>query len=139
MTNIDHEIKIHAPAPRIYEALTTLAELRKWHTAATEGDAGTGGVLTMQPANGPLFEWKVTRVDPDGLVEWSCVKGPGRAAGTRVRFVISPTDGGRTLVEFVHADWPDAGGNFRKCNTLWAILLFNLRKYMETRQADPAF
>jgi hypothetical protein len=59
--------------------------------------------------------------------------------GTIARFQISPLSDGRTLVEFSHSGWPDTKGNFRKCNTLWAVLLFHLKKYLSTKQAEPAF
>jgi hypothetical protein len=46
---------------------------------------------------------------------------------------------GRTLLEFAHTGWRDDDGNFRKCNTLWAILLYHLQRYLETRKGEPAF
>ncbi len=85
-----------------------------------------------------LQPWKVLKPDAD-TVEWQCVAGPGHSVGTVARFQLSLSDGGRTLVEFSHAGWPDADDNLRKCNTLWAILLFHLKKYLEVGKAAPAF
>lgn len=69
----------------------------------------------------PSFEWAIEKTAaPDEFV-WRCVKGPGNSVGTEASFKISAADKGRTLVEFVHRGWPHAGGNFRKCNTQWAI------------------
>jgi len=77
---------------------------------------------------------------PDAhTVEWKCIAGPGHSVGTTARFKLSPSDGGQTLVEFSHTGWSDGDDNFRKCNTLWAILLFHLRQYLATKQANPTF
>ena len=139
MADISHEIKIRAPQDRVYAALTTLASLRSWHTAKIEGGANVGDVFVTRPQRGPEFEWKVVGADKSRHVEWKCVKGPGQSTRTSVGFDLSSLPDGRTYLEFSHSDWPDTGGNFRKCNTLWGVLLHHLRKYAETQQTDPAF
>ena len=138
MADINHEIKINASPQAVYEALTTVSALRNWHTARTEPAEGTGETYAMHPQDGPDFEWKIVKADPP-VVEWECVKGPGHSVGTIARFEFSPLADGRTLLEFSHSGWPHTGGNFRQCNTLWGVLLFHLRKYLHTHEADPAF
>lgn len=135
MADIIHEIKINAAPQAIYQALTNASEVAKWHTAGTNGREET---FTTHPNDGPGFEWKVLKPDIH-IVEWRCIAGPGQSVGTIAHFKLSPGDGGRTLVEFSHTNWPDTDGNFRKCNTLWAILLFHLKKYLEFGNAAPAF
>jgi uncharacterized protein YndB with AHSA1/START domain len=139
VSDISHEIKIKASQERVYQALTTVSDLTKWHTAKMDGGAALGNVLRIHPQNGPEFEWKVIKTDSGRRIEWKCIKGPGNSVGTTVRFDLSPADKGRTYLEFLHSDWPNAGGNFRKCNTLWGILLYHLQKYAETQKSDPAF
>ncbi|MDE1175927.1 MAG: SRPBCC domain-containing protein [Edaphobacter sp.] len=135
MADIDHEIKINAAPEAIYQALTNASELAKWHTASTNGK---GETFTTHPNDGPSFEWKVLEPDRQSI-EWQCIGGPGHSVGTIARFKLSPGDGGRTLVELSHSGWHDTTENFRKCNTLWAILLFHLKKYLEAGEAGPAF
>ena len=138
MADIHHEIKINAAPQAVYQALTNAPELTKWHTSRTEKTNGEEETFTTHPKDGPAFEWKVLKPD-SGTVEWRCVAGPGHSVGTIARFQLSPLSDGRTLVEFSHSGWPDTHGNFRKCNTLWAVLLFHLQKYLSTKQAGPAF
>ncbi len=135
MADINHEIKISAAPQAIHQALTNAPELAKWHTAGTNGKHET---FTTHATDGPSFEWKVLKPDAD-TVEWQCVAGPGHSVGTVARFRLTPSDGGRTLVEFSHAGWPETDDNLRKCNTLWAILLFHLKKYLEVGKPAPAF
>ena len=139
MPDINHEIKINASQERIYQALTSVSDLTNWHTAKIDGGAAVGNVFRIHPQNGPEFEWKVTKTDSGRRIEWKCMKGPGNSVGTTVRFDLSPADKGRTYLEFLHSDWPSTGGSFRKCNTLWGILLYHLQKYVETQKSDPAF
>ncbi len=138
MADINHEIKINASPQAVYDALTTASGLRSWHTARTEPSDAKGQTFTMHPEDGPEFEWKVVKAD-SRTVEWQCVKGPGHSVGTTARFSFSPLEDGRTHLEFSHSGWPDTSGNFRKCNTLWGVLLFHLRKYLNTYKADAAF
>jgi uncharacterized protein YndB with AHSA1/START domain len=139
MADINHEIKIKAPQERIYQALTTVTDLAKWHTSKIDGDAALGGILRIHPQDGPAFDWKVTKAEPARSIEWKCIKGPGNSAGTTVIFSLSPADKGRIFLEFAHSGWPDTTGSFRKCNTLWAILVYHLQKYAETQESDPVF
>ena len=135
MADINHEIKINATPQTIYQALTNTSELAKWHTADVDGK---GGTFTTHPSHGPNFEWRVLKPDSQ-TVEWQCIAGPGHSVGTVAQFKLSPSEGGRTLVELSHTGWPDTSGNFRKCNTLWGILLFHLKQYLDAGRATPAF
>jgi len=138
MADINHEIKINASPQAVYEALTTASGLRNWHTATIKPSEGKGETYAMHPHDGPEFEWRIVKAEAR-TVEWQCVRGPGHSVGTIARFELSPLEDGRTLLEFSHSGWPHTGGNFRKCNTLWGVLLFHLRKYLHTHAADPAF
>ncbi|MBN9616714.1 MAG: hypothetical protein BGO25_05960 [Acidobacteriales bacterium 59-55] len=135
MAEINHEIKIHASLPAIYQALTSPSELAMWHTAGATGDHES---FTTRPQDGPPFAWKISKAGDD-TVQWECVEGPGNSPGTTARFKLSPLGVDRTLVEFSHSGWPDGNGSFRKCNTLWAILLFHLRQYLHSGENEPAF
>jgi uncharacterized protein YndB with AHSA1/START domain len=135
MADINHEIKVNAAPEDVYRALTDASELAKWHTAGT---SGIGNTFTTHPHDGPIFEWQVLEPNTHS-VEWQCTSGPGNSVGTIARFKLSPTDDGWTLVEFSHTGWPDTNGNFRKCNTLWGILLYHLQQYLATKHAEPAF
>jgi uncharacterized protein YndB with AHSA1/START domain len=138
MAAITHEIKISATPQAVYQALTDASELTKWHTSKTENTNSKDETFTVYPKDAPSFAWKVLKPDPH-TVEWLCVAGPGRSVGTTARFQLSPLSDGRTLLEFSHTGWPDTEGNFRKCNTLWGVLLFHLQKYLGTKEAVPAF
>lgn len=138
MTAINHEITIKAPVARVFKALTTLNDLKSWHGSHMSGEATLNGVLTSKVKDKPTFQWKIIACKPEQNVAWECIEGPGDSVGTQAIFNLSPTKDGRVLVEFSHTQWPGEHGNYRKCNTLWGVLLHHLKHYVETGVVAPA-
>ena len=139
MVDISHEIKIKATPDHVFAALTKVDELKAWHSGHVSGHDRVGGVLHIEGSGKPGFDWKVTELSPPKRVGWICTAGPGDSVGTTVLFELSLADQGRTLVECTHGGWPGTHGNYRKCNTLWGVLLHHLRQYVETGKPAPAF
>jgi hypothetical protein len=136
MAEIHHEIKVRAVPDRIREALISAAALEAWHGGRV---TVAGNALRFEFADGaPSFRWAIEPEKSGKGIVWRCLEGPGDSVGTEASFTICAGDKGRSLVEFVHRGWPHTNGNFRKCNTQWAILLHHLRRYLETGKADPA-
>jgi uncharacterized protein YndB with AHSA1/START domain len=139
MAEINHEIKIDAPVDKVYTALSTLEGLRSWHTANIAGKMELNDVIAIQAADKPLFEWKIIEAIPSSKVTWECLAGPGDSKGTKVFYKLSKTDDNRTLLELSHTEWPHQAVNYRKCNTLWGVLLHHLKQYVETDKPQSAF
>jgi uncharacterized protein YndB with AHSA1/START domain len=138
MADINHEIKIQASPEKTFKALSTLIGLKAWHTAHIDGKSELNGVLSFNGTGKPTFLWKIIQFESNKIVAWECVEGPGDSVGTQAVYTLSQTADDRTLVELSHNSWPDQQGNFRKCNTLWGILLHHLKNYVETGKIDPA-
>jgi len=139
MPDIPHELKIRARQERIFEALTTAQGLKSWYSAHVEGDGALGHPWRFVFTRRPTFRWEVTELLAPTHIAWRCVEGPGDSVGTTVTFHLSEADEGRTLVELAHTGWPGTGGNYRKCNTYWGVLLHHLRQYVEKGVPSPAF
>lgn len=139
MSKIEHEIKIHSDVPTVYQALTTLQGLQSWHSAQAQGEMKLNGQFTMKGLDKPTFSWKITELKPNQSVTWECIQGPGDAVGTTVWFNLMKANDGQVMVECSHEGWPGSEGNFRKCNTLWGMLLFHLKQFAETGKAKPTF
>lgn len=139
MADINHEIKIEASPEKTFKALSNLNELKGWHTAHIDGKPELNGVITIHGTGKPVFQWKITQLEPNKKVAWECVEGPGDSVGTKAIYTLSKTHDDRTLVEFSHTLWDNQEGNFRKCNTLWGVLLHHLKTYVETGKPNPAF
>lgn len=138
MLEIDHEIRIEATPEEVFAALSTRDGLAAWHTPNVTGSGDVGGEWVMTFTGRPEFGWEVIASEAPRRVAWRCTRGPGDSVGTTATFTLA-ADGDRTLVELQHAGWPGTHGNFRKCNTLWGVLLHHLRDYAETGDTATAF
>jgi len=127
MTQIQHELKIHAPRARIFQALTDRAALERWHGAKVKE---TEREWHFEYPNATVFRWKVLESSPTRAA-WRCVEGPGQAPGKEASFTLSEMGDDHTLVEFEHSGWQGTTGNYRKCNTRWAMLLYDLKRETE--------
>ena len=86
----------------------------------------------------PMFRWNVNQADTTQVV-WTCVEGPGRSAGTKVMYESAVGTDGRTTVRLTHSGWDADDEAFRRCNTYWGALMFQLERYLETGEHRPVF
>jgi uncharacterized protein YndB with AHSA1/START domain len=134
--SIEHEINVKAPASTVHEAIATRAGLQGWNTSRVTGEGAVGTEWILSYAGGPDFAWRVDRDDASGVV-WTCTRGPGDSVGTTVEYALAPTQDGRTRISLIHGGWPHRDGSFRKCNTLWGAMLFQLKAFAESGKPAP--
>jgi hypothetical protein len=79
---------------------------------------------------------EVTRLDPEGFVQWNCIDGPDEWIGTRQSFDLS-RQGGDTVVLFTHADWRSSSEFMAHCSARWAYFLFSLKSLVESGKGTP--
>src|ERR1700722_12081808 len=138
MDSINHEIKINATPEMVFNALSTRNGVKSWFTSDVEGIGAVGSEWKLRFKDQPEFHWQILASDAKKHVVWKCLKGPGNSVGTSVVFDLSPTQDGRTLLTVSHLGWPNIEGNFRKCNTLWGVIIHHLKQFAETNVAHPA-
>jgi|ERR1700722_9005126 uncharacterized protein YndB with AHSA1/START domain len=140
MATHSHRISIDAPKKQVFEAITTEHGLQGWYTPHVEGKAGHGEriKLRFKSKDGP-FHWKVEVTEPESIVRWECLEGPGSAGGTTAIFRLGEKGAGKTCVDLDHHGLDENDDKHRVCNTMWGVLMLHLKKYVETRKADPAF
>src|SRR5215472_14786803 len=85
MAEIQHELKIHAPRSRIFQALTDRAVLERW-----QGDKVKEAEheWRFEYPDATMFRWKVIESGP-ARIAWQCVEGPGQATGKEASFTLS--------------------------------------------------
>ena len=137
MHALEQRITISSTPSLVFQALTTEAGLRAWHTADATG-VGTG-LWHVGKSGKSGFEWEVVESTPDDTVAWSCVAGPGTSPGTAVRYTLSANPAGGTDVFLTHSGWKSREGEFDRCDDRWAALLASLKAYLESGEASPVF
>lgn len=112
MADIVHDLLIHAPPERVFEAITTGDGLAAWWTSRSSGEPVEGAVYELW--FGPEYDWRghVLECVPNAEIEWRIEAGDGDWNGTRVGFRLSGQDAA-TQVRFHHLGWPAADEHYR--------------------------
>lgn len=132
MITLHHAIKIAAPRPAVYDALTDIHQMAAWHAGSVEGEIAEGKILTLRPKPETHFSWRTETLDKDTRIEQTSLVETDSHAGKTLRFQLSDLDDGRTLVALTHGEWSADDPHLAFCNTYWGEVLFHLRNFLET-------
>jgi uncharacterized protein YndB with AHSA1/START domain len=135
MQDVMHLIKIHAPAERVYAAITTADGIRQWWTrdAAIEPEVGATGEFGFYAKR---FVAKVTvaELSPATCVRWKVANAAW--PGNDIEFNLK-TDGTATTLLFAHRGFPRADEGFASATTRWGFYLLSLKQYLQTGRGTP--
>ena len=138
MASSTHRIRIHANPSAVFKAVSTEDGMKAWYTPQIDGSLEEGKTATFRFNNGEAFTWKTTALIPDKQVDRECTEGPGVAKGTKVSYEIGSDKDGEAVLKLEHTNWPEGHEALSTCNTLWGILLGQLREYVEKGKSSPA-
>jgi len=138
MPDIRHRVVISAPLESVYEAVATPRGISGWWTRdGVRGEAVEGSELQFFfDGPEPAATMEITRLDPEGSVQWTCVGGADEWIGTRQSFDLS-RQGDDTVVLFTHADWRSPSEFMAHCSARWAYFMLSLKRLMETGVGTP--
>lgn len=148
MATLYHEVWIHAPTAKVYQAISTADGIGTWWDKQTAVHTDQGVVLEHNP--GPehgVVKMKVLDLVQDKRVEWECISthpqsSPASAwTGTHVIFEISrrsvpPWAADRAdmaIVNFRHSGWDEHSAYFGFCNFAWGQVLQKLKHVCEAQ------
>jgi uncharacterized protein YndB with AHSA1/START domain len=138
MPDIRHRVVISAPLESVYQALATPEGISEWWTRdGVRGESLEGSKLEFYFGSpDPAAVMEITRLSPEGSVNWTCVDGADEWIGTKLSFDLKNNDG-ETVVMFAHADWRSPGEFMSHCSARWAYFLLSLKSLMETGKGTP--
>jgi uncharacterized protein YndB with AHSA1/START domain len=136
MAEIRHRVGIHAPAERVYEALTTTEGIASWWWQDARGDAGTNGRFECYYDETPMVVMEIAEQGANRRVCWRCVEGPDEWLDTTVTYDIDTSDG-ETAVTLTHSGWRAPTAFMGQSSTKWAIYLVGLKRLLEGGAATP--
>ena len=142
MFSIVHRIGIHAPASRVYPALSTIEGLSGWWTRETAGRSAVPGEITFTFRNQAgtelgRFGMEVLELSPADKVRWRVQSGPAEWVGTELSFTLAEQDG-MTIVLFAHRGWREEVEFMAHCSMKWAMFLLSLRDLVEEGAGRPS-
>lgn len=135
MAEILHKIRIRAPRPEVYRALSTIEGLASWWTQTTSGESAPGKTLEFRFGENVNL-MRVETLEPNQRVEWRCTGSHPDWVGTRLTFELFDEGEGTTLL-FGHDSWKEPSPFLAHCSMKWATFLLSLRAYLETGAGRP--
>ncbi len=128
------EIRIVAPARRIFQALSTAEGLGKWWSYYTTGPGWEDGeVLLKWPRSGHQARVRLSEVKVPTLVEWSVVEHQPFKEwnGTALRFSLEDLGSGETKVVLQHLGLGPECECYEACYSAWGYLVGQIKKLVE--------
>jgi len=138
MNAIKDEIRIAAPASKVYEALTRQAGYRAWWNAAGEVAETVGGEANLhfvKEGKPVSMRFRIDEMKANQIVRWTCVGNDGPSwVGTTLTWRIDDA-GGAVLLSFEHDGWKDPSPEMIAQS--WKYFLGSLKAYVETGTGQP--
>lgn len=133
--DIMHLIRIHAPAERVYGAITTAEGIRQWWTRDAAIEAHVGGVGEFG-FNGRRFVAQVVieELEPTTRVRWRVSNSAWPGNDIEVNLTADNRD---TILLFAHRGFPRADQGFASATTRWGCYLFSLKQYLQSGTGTP--
>lgn len=136
MEHIRHYLVIKAPVQKVYEAITTQDGLSKWWTKEAIAKPEEGFLNEFFFAKDDHQKMRVTHLDTNKAVHWTCEEGDPEWVNTKFSFELAEKDG-KTILQFAHKDWREATDFYASCNYHWGYFMHSLKKLCETGQGTP--
>jgi uncharacterized protein YndB with AHSA1/START domain len=130
-TTLQHAIKVAAPRPNVFRAITDAGEMKAWHLGTIEGEIAVGSTFYLNPKPGLRFGWTTDEIVTNTRLRQTCVEGPGASVGKILVVALSDSDNANTLVTLTDSGWYDGNADLPFCNTRWGEVLLRLKAYAE--------
>jgi len=126
-----HDVHINADISSVFESITEPKHLNNWWTNKCSGTATKGSKYNLHFS--PEFDWYAEATDCliDKSFALTMIKSDEDWNFTTFGFEISAHDNDITRLSFFHRDWKSNNHQFRRTSYCWAILLQNLKHYLE--------
>jgi uncharacterized protein YndB with AHSA1/START domain len=132
-----HDVHIRADISSVFDSITEPKHLNNWWTKKCSGVAEKGSKYNLYFTE--EFDWygEVTNCVPDKSFAITMTKSDADWDYTTFGFEIESIDESITRLRFYHKDWKDTNHHYRRTSYCWALLLNNLREYLEVGTIIP--
>lgn len=137
MNTIIHTVHIHAPRHAVYEALTKESGVTGWWTTKAEVEPHEGGSIRFTFQGDFHPEMRQSRLEPDQLVEWTCVGGHENWQDNVFTFALRDVDGETSLRFVQHYARELDDDTYGTYNFNWGYYLNSLKQLCEKGVGTP--
>lgn len=128
--NIYHDLVIKASLQKVFDAVSNPEHLNNWWTKECSGSPELGSEYNFHFYEKYNWFGKVITFQPNHAFYIKMIKADEDWEQTTFGFNLERTDNG-TQVRFFHINWTECNHRFRHSSFCWALLLKNLKNYVE--------
>lgn len=137
MKTILHVFDVDSTRDKVFKALTTQEGLSNWWTTEVTVNPGVGGLIDFQFFSDFNPDMKVTQLEQDQAVHWTCVGGHDKWQDNTFVFQLKEVDG-KTRVTFTQEYARELSDeDYGIYNFNWGYYLESLRLYCTTGEGKP--
>mgnify|MGYP000324288129 CR=1 FL=1 len=134
--NIYHNFIIKTSAKEVFNAVSQPKHLDNWWTLKSSGTPELNSKYNLNFTDD--YDWfcKISEIKVNEFVHFKMTKSDDDWNPTTFGFDLDQTENG-TLVKFSHVNWVKANHEFKNSSFCWAILLNDLKNYLEKGTIIP--
>lgn len=117
MANIEQLQTVHAPAAKVYKALTTTEGLSEIWTRELTVYEHVGAVNEFHFGDNDLTKMKIVELTPFKRIEWLCTESDIEWTGTKITFDLNEK-GSITNIILRHMNWKEITDFYRSATTI---------------------
>jgi uncharacterized protein YndB with AHSA1/START domain len=137
MCVIYHNLTINCPKEKIFEAIATTSGMNNWWTLDCHGVFEINEVINLNFTD--KYNWfaQISIFEVNQNIEFKVTQATKDWLPTRFGFQLIEENKNCTTVEFYHKNWKEISKEFRVASFCWAILLSQLKTYLENGTITP--
>ncbi|GAB5399730.1 MAG: hypothetical protein Aureis2KO_13150 [Aureisphaera sp.] len=134
--SIYHDLVILGTPEQVFNAISLPMHLNNWWTLQSAGKPIQGSEYTLYFA--PEYDWraKVASTEPNRSFHLKMTHASEDWSTTTFGFDLEELDNG-VLLKFSHLGWKHCNNEFRNSSFCWAMLLNDLKNYVEKGTIVP--
>lgn len=137
MPTIFHTYQVAVSKAAFFEAVTTPAGLNNWWTLQCTGTPKLEEIYNFNFTD--QFNWyaKISKYEEYSCVEFSMLQAMEEWLPTKFGFVLTEISENLTEISFYHSHWETESKEFKVASFCWAMLLNQLKNYLEKGIITP--
>lgn len=129
--HIYHSFIINAPTSTIFEAVTKPTQLINWWPLACSGKPEMKAEYNFNFTDTYNWYGKVVHFEQNKSFHIKMTESSEDWSPTTFGFDLESINENKTQVHFSHINWPNCNAEFKQSSYCWAILLHDLKNYIE--------
>lgn len=137
MYTIYHDFVVNVSKEKFFEAVSKPTGLNNWWTLRCSGNPKLEEIYNLNFTD--EFNWfaKISKFEENKCIEFSMAEAMEEWLPTKFGFKLHEINPEKTEIEFYHSNWKAITKEYRIASFCWAMLLNQLKNYLEKGIITP--